>query len=291
MPSSDILVIQDIDRDVMSRFHQETTKDGSLQVELAQNARELAEKATVIITCLPSPPIVKELYCSMVTGHELPRLEQERLFIDTSTIDPPASRSVANLVHNANAGQFVDAPVSGGAVGARAGTLSFMYGAPSQSREFLHRVESILSLMGERIWHMGEQGCGVASKLANNYILAVNNIAVADAMSMGHHWGLDLKALSDLISHSTGRCWPVEVNNPVPGMVEDSPASNDYRPGCPVSMINKDLRLAMVGARASGASIALADKAHDVYNAVDGSFKGKDFSVVYQWLLKQSERE
>lgn len=225
----------------------------------------------------------------MVGGDPLPQLDQQRLFIDTSTIDPPSSRDVADTIHKANAGQFVDAPVSGGAVGARAGTLSFMYGAPSQSKEFLQRVESILSLMGENIWNMGGQGNGVASKLANNYILAVNNIAVADAMSMGHHWGLDQKALTDMISHSTGRCWPVEVNNPVPGVVEDSPASNDYKPGCPVSMINKDLALAMTGARSSGASIALAEKAHEVYNTVDNSFKGKDFSVVYQWLLKQSK--
>ena len=157
----------------------------------------------------------------MVGGDPLPQLDQQRLFIDTSTIDPPSSRDVADTIHKANAGQFVDAPVSGGAVGARAGTLSFMYGAPSQSKEFLQRVESILSLMGENIWNMGGQGNGVASKLANNYILAVNNIAVADAMSMGHHWGLDQKALTDMISHSTGRCWPVEVNNPVPGVVED----------------------------------------------------------------------
>lgn len=167
----------------------------------------------------------------MVIDHEIPPLEQERLFIDTSTIDPPASRGVADLIHKANAGQFVDAPVSGGEVGARAGTLSFMYGAPSKSSEFLHRIESILSLMGERTSHMGGQGCGVARKLANDYILAVNNMGVADGISMGHHWGLDLKALSDLISHSAGRCWPVEVNNPVPGALKDSLASNDYQPG------------------------------------------------------------
>ena len=181
-----------------------------------------------------------------------------------------------------------DAPVSGGAVGARAGTLSFMFGAPTHSSELIERVKAVLIMMGEHVWHMGEQGSGVSSKLVNNYLLAINNIATSEAMNMGRHWGLNMKALTELISHSTGNCWPVEVNNPVPGVVKGAPAANDYKPGCPVSMINKDLKLAMSGAKASGVSLALAERAHEVYNEVDKEYEGKDFSIVYQWLNGKS---
>ena len=77
---------------------------------------------------------------------------------------------------------FVDAPMSGGVVGARAGGLTFMVGA---GKELMPRVEPILLLMGKKVWHMGPQGAGLSGKLANNYALAINNIAAAEAMNLG----------------------------------------------------------------------------------------------------------
>jgi 3-hydroxyisobutyrate dehydrogenase-like beta-hydroxyacid dehydrogenase len=183
----------------------------------------------------------------------------------------------------------VDAPVSGGVVGARAGTLSFMFGVCSQPGELVEQIKSILLLMGNKTWHMGEQGAGVSSKLANNYILAINNIATAEVMNMGVQWGLDPKVLSDMINSSTGHCWPMEVNNPVPGVVDGAPASKGYEPGGSVSIINKDLRLAMAGAEESGIALALARTAREVYDAVDEDYRGKDLSVVYQWLQEKSK--
>lgn len=220
----------------------------------------------------------------MIQGDKLPALEAERLFIDSSTIDPLASKSVGNLIRDTGNGTFVDAPVSGGVIGARAGTLTFMFGAPPSDDHLLHRIRSVLSLMGTKALHMGEQGTGVCSKLANNYILSINNIAVAEALNMGQRCGLDLKVLSDMIKTSTGRCWPVESNNPVPGIDRDAPASNGYEPGGTVGIIRKDLGLAMAGAEAAGAHLALAGKACQVYDEVEEGYSGRDLSVVYQWL-------
>lgn len=245
---------------------------------------------SVIIFCLPTPRIVKDVFHSISKGGKLPALEPERLFIDSSTIDPPSSRAVADVVRKTLGGRFVDAPMSGGVTGARAGTLSFMFGAPSQSEDDFEQIKSVLSLMGDKTWHMGEQGAGVASKLANNYILAINNIATAEAMNMGLHWGLDLSALTDLINSSTGRCWPTEVNNPVPGVVDGAPASKGYEPGGTVGVINKDLRLAMAGAEQSGIVLVLGGRAREVYDAVDKEYHGKDLSVVYKWLQDKSIR-
>lgn len=180
----------------------------------------------------------------------------------------------------------MDAPVSGGVAAARAGTLSLMFGAPKIDT-ILERIRSVLLLVGDKIWHMGDQSTGVRSKIANNYILSINNIATAEAMNMARQWDLDANALTDMLKCSTGRCWPVEVNNPVPGVDKDSPASRDYQPGGTVGIIKKDLGLAIADAKASNATLKLAEAAWKVYDAVEKEHQGRDFSIVYQWLQTQ----
>jgi 3-hydroxyisobutyrate dehydrogenase-like beta-hydroxyacid dehydrogenase len=216
------------------------------------------------------------------------------LFIDCSTIDPLTSREVAKLVkshaHQSRSptghgdADFVDAPMSGGTVGAGAGTLTFMVGA---EKELMARVEPILLLMGKKVWHMGPQGTGLSGKLANNYALAINNIAAAEAMNLGVKYGIEPKALADLINSATGKSWPSEINNPVPGVLENSPSSKEYAGGFGVSLMKKDLRLAVAAAKEAGARLELAEKATEVYDETEKGFKGKDFSVVYQYLLRQ----
>ncbi|CAG8360353.1 unnamed protein product [Penicillium salamii] len=297
IPAEDTLIVRDINEDAMKRFAteaQEAARSNGAsasegQVKLAENAREVAEKSTVMVTSLPESQHVIEVYHSILKHGTLPPLDQERLFIDTSTIDPVTSKDIANAIHTTQTGRFVDAPVSGGVVGARAGTLSFMFGASSQSKELLERVRGVLALMGKKAWHLGEPGAGVSGKLANNYILALNNIATAEAMNLGVRWGLEPKALAEMINSSTGRCWPSEVNNPVPGVVETAPASRGYEGGFGVSLMHKDLRLALAAAKESGTPLALGAQARDVYKDVEEKHRGKDFSVVYKWLQEQSE--
>lgn len=103
---------------------------------------------------------------------------------------------------------------------------------------------------------------------------------------MGITWGLDPKALAGMINTSTGRCWPSEVNNPVPGVVETAPASRDYVGGFGISLMNKDLRLALTAAREAGVKLGLGDTAEQLYKAAekDEKCKGKDFSSMYRYL-------
>jgi 3-hydroxyisobutyrate dehydrogenase len=237
------------------------------------------------ITVLPEPSHVKNVFGQILK----PPLSEEivsnpdRLFIDCSTIDPSSSREVANAVHSTQQGRFVDAPMSGGVVGAKAGTLTFMLGAPDS---LVSHVEAILLMMGKKVIHCGGQGAGLSGKLANNYLLAINNIATAEAMNLGIKWGLDPKVLASLINISTGKCWPSEVNNPVKGVVEGSPASRDYSGGFGVSLMKKDLGLAIQAANEAGARLELGDRAKEVYDAVEQqeNCKGRDFSVVYRYL-------
>lgn len=214
-------------------------------------------------------------------------VSQERLFIDCSTIDPATSANVANATTSSGHNKFVDAPMSGGVVGASAGTLTFMIGAQDS---LIPRVTEVLSKMGKRVLHLGPQTSGLKGKLANNYLLALNNIATAEAMNMGIKWGLDPKALADMINISTGRCWPSEINNPVPGVIETSPASRGYSGGFGTALMNKDLKLAMKAAEDAGIEPRLGPVARELYNMVESNpeLKGKDFSVVYRWLAEHA---
>lgn len=274
----------------------------------------------VVITVLPEPSHVKSVYASILeaaTATSVNSQEEEpapapappppppprgpgprpgpRLFIDCSTIDPSSSRQVAASVakafqlpgeesqEGAAAAVFVDAPMSGGTVGAAAGTLTFMLGAPAA---LVPRVEPVLLRMGRAVVHCGPPGAGLAAKLANNYLLAVANVATAEAMNLGVRWGLDPAVLARVLNASTGRCWPSEVNNPVPGVVAAAPASRDYAGGFGLALMNKDLRLAMVAADEAGARLPLAGAARALYEAAeqDERCKGRDFSVVYRYI-------
>jgi 3-hydroxyisobutyrate dehydrogenase len=210
-------------------------------------------------------------------------VRDDRLFIDCSTIDVRSSAEVAEATHCSGQGKFVDAPMSGGVVGAAAGKLTFMVGAAD---DIVERVTEVLSLMGKRVVHLGPQTSGLKGKLANNYLLALNNIATCEAMNMGVQWGLDARALADMINTATGKCWPSEVNNPVPGVIEGSPASKGYEGGFGTALMLKDLKLAMQAATEAGIEPRLGVQAKDIYAAVeaDAELKGKDFSVVYRHI-------
>jgi 3-hydroxyisobutyrate dehydrogenase len=239
-----------------------------------------------IITSLPEPKHVKGVFEEMLEPATLltdRSSSKERLFIDCSTIDPMTSAEVAKAAHSTGQGIFIDAPMSGGVVGAQAGTLTFMIGAAPEAVE---RATGVLSLIGKRVLHMGDQGAGLKGKLANNYLLALNNIATAEAMSMGVKWGLDPKALAGMINISTGKCWPSEVNNPVPGVIEGSPSSRGYEGGFGIALATKDLKLALKAAEEADVKLALGEAARAVYDAAekDENCKGRDFSVVYRFL-------
>ncbi|KAK3202711.1 hypothetical protein GRF29_154g449594 [Pseudopithomyces chartarum] len=271
IPAEDTLFVQDVNTAASKKFLEENPQG----VRIADNVREVAEKAHVA-------GVYKQMLepATLLTDGFT---NKQRLFIDTSTIDPTTSGQVAHAAHSSGQGKFIDAPMSGGVVGAQAGTLTFMIGA---APDVVDSATAVLSLMGRRVLHLGEQGAGLKGKLANNYLLALNNIATAEAMNMGIQWGLDPKALAGMINISTGKCWPSEINNPVPGVIEGSPASRGYEGGFGVALANKDLKLAIKAAKEANIKLALGDTAKALYDSVEKAedCKGRDFSVVYRYL-------
>ncbi|RPB05980.1 hypothetical protein L873DRAFT_1824735 [Choiromyces venosus 120613-1] len=277
VPADDALVIFDVNKDATKRFVDELGGT-SKNVVVASKLEEVVDRSDTIITMLPEPQHVKSAFSSFLNASSSPIGKEQKLFIDCSTIDISTSLSVGKSVRESSLnGQFVDAPVSGGTVGAAAGTLTFMVGSESA---LLSRITPLLSLMGGRVIHCGPPGAGLAGKLSNNYLLSISNIATAEAMNLGIKLGLDRKVLKNLINVSSGRCWSSEINNPV------DTAERGFKGGFGISLMKKDLKLAIQAAEETGAKLAMAEKAREVYEAVEGvdDCKGRDFSVVYRWL-------
>lgn len=130
----------------------------------------------------------------------------------------------------------MDAPVSGGVIGAENGTLTFMVGGTADEYEI---VKSLLECMGQRITHCGGYGMGQAAKLCNNMMLGISMIGVCETMNLAVRLGLDAKVFSDIINSSTGRCWSSEVYNPVPGISTNAPSNKNYDGGFSTALITK----------------------------------------------------
>ena len=208
------------------------------------------------------------------------------LFLDCSTINVDEAREAAELALAAGH-RAVDAPVSGGVVGAEAGTLTFMVGALPEDFE---AVKPMLEVMGKRVVHCGEHGAGQAAKICNNMILGVSMIAVSEAFVLGEKLGLTHQALFDVASAASGQCWALTTNCPVPGPVPTSPANRDYQPGFAGALMAKDLKLALNALESTGVAARLGPLASEIYDtfAAEGG-AGRDFSGIITDIRDKSD--
>ncbi|MGG7569476.1 3-hydroxyisobutyrate dehydrogenase [Streptomyces sirii] len=252
-------------------------------MEAAGSAADAAAGADAVITMLPAGRHVLGLYREEGL---LAAARPGTLFIDCSTIDVADARSAHEAAVTAGM-RALDAPVSGGVVGAEAGTLTFMAGGGAA--EFAE-ADPLLSVMGKKAVHCGGPGAGQAAKICNNMILGISMIAVSEAFVLGESLGLSHQALFDVASTASGQCWALTVNCPVPGPVPGSPANRDYRPGFAAPLMAKDLGLAASAARAGGVPAQLGVMAAELFAAyAEGAGAEQDFSGIVRALREQSE--
>ncbi|MFD7785071.1 3-hydroxyisobutyrate dehydrogenase [Streptomyces nojiriensis] len=247
-------------------------------VEPAVSAAAAAAEADVVVTMLPAGAHVLALYGE---GGLLAAARPGTLFVDCSTIDVADARA-AHEAAGAAGHRSLDAPVSGGVVGAQAASLTFMAGGGAE--EFA-AAEPLLGAMGKKAVHCGTAGAGQAAKICNNMILAVSMIGVSEAFVLAESLGLDHQALYDVASTASGQCWALTVNCPVPGPVPGSPANRDYLPGFAAPLMAKDLALAANALRAGGVAAPLGLKAAELYaDFAAGEGAGLDFSAIVHTL-------
>jgi 3-hydroxyisobutyrate dehydrogenase len=248
-------------------------------VEVCDSAVAAVREAGVVLTMLPHGEAVKRCYAEV-----LPAAREGTLFIDSSTISVGDAREVHTLAGSHGFAQL-DAPVSGGVAGAAAGTLAFMVGGDEDT---LQRARPVLEPMAGKIIHCGSAGAGQAAKVCNNMVLAVQQIAVGEAFVLAEKLGLSAQSLFDVITGSTGNCWAVHTNCPVPGPVPTSPANHDFKPGFATALMNKDLGLAMAAVASTGSSAPLGSHAAQIYATFAVDNGALDFSAVIEMLRENS---
>ncbi|KAJ9065006.1 hypothetical protein DSO57_1024416 [Entomophthora muscae] len=273
---SNPMTVFDSNPEILAKF-----KEGKNGVKVAASPKEVAQHSSVIITMLPASEHVNAVYFGnngLMEGASF-----GTLFIDSSTIDPHVSKEIAAKVEAAKC-HAVDAPVSGGILGAEAGTLTFMVGGKSE-QEF-SQAKVYLQLMGKNIISCGGNGNGQVAKICNNLLLAIGMIGTSEAMNLGQKLGMDPKLLASILNTSTGRCWSSDTYNPCPGVLENVPSNRGYTGGFGVSLMAKDLGLAVNAANSVKANIILGTLAQQIYGLVSKTegFKSSDFSSVFKWL-------
>jgi len=247
------------------------------------SAADAARQADLVVTVLPSSSHVEAVYLG--AGGVLEGVGKGRLCVDMSTIEPAVSQRVAERLRERGI-RFIDAPVSGGVVGAEKATLAIMVGGEAAD---LEEARPALAAMGANIIHVGPVGAGEVAKLCNNLIAGVAMVAVSEAFRIAEGFGVDPKILTSVIAKSSGNTWAMEHGHPVPGMVPTAASSRDYAPGFMTDLMAKDLGLAVNAARELRVPVSVAAAAQQLLRLASSHGYGrKDFSSVYAFLKPSS---
>lgn len=225
----------------------------------AAGSAAAAADCEVFFSMLPAGAHVEQLYLG--DGGVLAAAAPGTVLVDCSTIDAATARRVAAAAAEQGFA-MLDAPVSGGVGGARAGTLAFMVGGAAETVE---RVRPHFEVMGSKVFHAGDAGAGQVAKMCNNMLLAIHMAGTAEALRLGTANGLDPAVLSQIMKNASGGNWSLNVYNPWPGVMEEVPASRDYEGGFAIDLMLKDLALALDAARASDSATPMGSLARSLY--------------------------
>ncbi len=212
---------------------------------VAESPARAVKDAQVVITCLPSSVEVE----AVLHGEDgmLDALRKGAVLIDCTSGDPPTSRSIAAELGGRGV-EFIDAPVSGGTIAAKAGTLTVMWGGDLSVFE---RVRPVIEAFGKKIVHAGPVGSGDALKAVNNALLAVHILSAAEGLAVLVKAGVDPKVALDVINASSGRSNSSE--NLIPQRVLTRAFPRTFR----LALLEKDIGIASVMAKDLGARTPL----------------------------------
>ena len=206
------------------------------------NAREVAQQADIIFMMVPDTPDVEAVLfgeTGVASG-----LSAGKTVVDLSSISPIDTKCFAARINEAGC-DYLDAPVSGGEVGAKAASLTIMVGGPEAAFE---RVKPLFALMGKNITHVGGNGDGQVTKVANQIIVALNIAAVAEALVFASKAGADPAKVRQALMGGFASSRILEVHG-------ERMIKRTFNPGFRIGLHQKDLNLALAGARALGVAL------------------------------------
>jgi 3-hydroxyisobutyrate dehydrogenase len=239
----------------------------------ADSPADAARNADVVFVCVTDTPDVE----AVVTGPGgiLEAVRRGAVVVDHSTISPAATRHLSAELARRDV-QMLDAPVSGGDVGARNATLAIMVGGDPGAFE---RVRPLLAMMGKAITYCGPSGCGQLTKLVNQILVSVTNMAVCEAMVFAKQNGLNLENTVNAVAGGAAGSW--QLSNLGPKMVK-----HDNRPGFMVDLQQKDLRLVLQSAELARTSLPATSLVHQLFTAAQAAGHGKDGTQVLFTVLE-----
>jgi 2-hydroxy-3-oxopropionate reductase/2-hydroxymethylglutarate dehydrogenase len=240
---------------------------------VGQSIRGVAGKSEVVITMVPNSGDVEKV----ILGKDgvLEGLKSHSIVIDMSTIDPSVSRKIAKTLREKDI-HMLDAPVSGGQMGAEAGTLAIMVGG---EEDVFQKCLPILKAMGKNIYYCGPNGNGEIVKIINNLMAGVFRMASAEALALGVKAGVPLKVLYDVVNESSGQSRIVQVFGAAKAF------KGDYEPGFASELMHKDLGLALNLGKEERVPLPLGALAHQLFTHLLSLGLGKkDTGVIFKVL-------
>jgi 2-hydroxy-3-oxopropionate reductase len=218
------------------------------------SGNEVAQRAEIIILMLPDTPHVE----SVLFGEDgvASGLRANQIVVDMSSISPIATKEFARKINELGC-QYVDAPVSGGEVGAKAASLTIMVGGPEDAFE---KVKPLFELMGKNITLVGGNGDGQTTKVANQIIVALNIQAVAEALLFASKAGADPAKVRQALMGGFAASRILEVHG-------ERMIKRTFEPGFRIELHQKDLNLALQGARSIGVSLPHTASVQELMNA------------------------
>jgi 2-hydroxy-3-oxopropionate reductase len=252
---------------------EEFVRDGG---DAAATPQEVAERTDVVITMLPDSPDVEEVYLGedgVIAG-----TSAGMLLIDMSSIAPSVARAVSDAASEVGAAAL-DAPVSGGDVGAREGTLSIMVGGPEDAFE---RARPLFDVLGKTIVRLGEAGTGQTAKACNQILVAVTIEAVSEALVLASKAGVDPERLIEVLSGGLAGNRVMEVRR-------RNFLEHDFTPGFKLALHHKDLGIALRTARELGVYVPVTAIVDQMLSALEAAGDGGlDHSALLTVIEQQS---
>lgn len=248
---------------VFNRTRRKAEELASDKIAVVDSPAEVARKSEIIVVCVSDSPDVEEV----ILGEKgiIEGIQPDSVVIDMSTVSPALEKRIDSELRKKSS-ELMDAPVSGGDVGAQKGTLAIMAGGEEETFE---RVKPVFKAMGKSITYCGGVGNGQTTKLCNQILVSLNLLAVSEAISFARKNGLDPSVMIEAVAGGAAGSW--QLSNLGPKIVED-----DFAPGFMIDLMQKDLRLVLEAGDRVRTTLVGASLVHQLFNSAQADGNGEE---------------